>query len=98
MADVNYIKNHVLYQWIFARFILLDYNGLGVKAIRAVMSYKLKIKMVLDEAHKIFKYRYIKTSVKKTFLFYEYLIKEHQSICLKSVFVSSLLFSIILSH
>ena len=41
MADVNYIKNHVRYQLIFARFILLDYNGLGVKAIRAVLSDKV---------------------------------------------------------
>ena len=51
MADINYTKNHVRYQLVFARFILLDCKGLGVKAIRAVMSYKVRINMFLDEAH-----------------------------------------------
>ena len=75
MADVNSIKNHVRYQLIFARFILYDYNGLGVKAVRAVTSYKVKIKIFLDESHKIFKCKYMKRYIKQTMIFYEYLIK-----------------------
>ena len=82
MADVNHIKNHVRYQLIFARFILLDYNCLGVKATRAVMSYKVRITMFLDESHKIFKCKYIKRSIKQTWRFYKYLIKAVKIIAL----------------
>ena len=38
MADANYVENHMQDQLIFSRYILLDYNGLRVKAIRAVMT------------------------------------------------------------
>ena len=57
--------------FIDSRFILLDYIGLGVKAIRAVM----------DESHKIFKCKYIKRSIQQTLIFYEYLIKALEIFC-----------------